>query len=702
MEQLAYEDAADMLARALDLLDLGGAADPRRPAGAPDVARGGADGERPVPAARETFEQAVEIARELGDTEAFANAALGISRLTEIGYADEKIIAVVEEALEAIPDGDSALRAQLLRALGAEYLWIDAEGRADELARESLDMARRVGDDETLAAALHARVITQLAPGTSDERLKIIDELQETAERMNDREFALRAHAFRLREMIEQGEIAAADRELEAYAKIAEELRMPAHLWHVPMFRAMRALIAGELDKVEDYANEARVGGERAGEPLAAQLFAVQIGQLRRLQGRIGELLPVMREMTERYPALPAWRTVLATALSQVGRIEEAKVEFDRLAARDFADVPRDGQFRPACAQLGEVCVAVGDSSRAELLYEWLLPSKDEIIVIARAGMSAGSYSRILGLLAATLGRREDAEQHFIEALAVLERMGDRPMSAWTRIDYASVLLGVVGAAAEHEVEVSAEDRERALEIVGDAIETGREIGAAGLVERGLAIRLDAQGLSGVDITTSIDDVIEAVESEKPDLRAHAAPDGTVTILFSDIEDSTILTERLGDERWLEVLREHNSIFREQITAHDGYEVKNQGDGFMLAFPDACEALECAIEVQRAFAVRAAEGAEDAMRIRMGLHAGEVIAEEGDFFGKNVILAARIAGKALGGEILVSSTLKDKASDSDNGGIELRFDAGRELELKGLAGKHKVFRAEWESQVSAA
>ncbi len=119
-----------------------------------------------------------------------------------------------------------------------------------------------------------------------------------------------------------------------------------------------------------------------------------------------------------------------------------------------------------------------------------------------------------------------------------------------------------------------------------------------------LELRLEAQGLAGVDITTSIDDVVSALESEQPDLRAHAAPDGTVAILFSDIEDSTVLTERLGDERWLEVLREHNRVFREQIARHGGYEVKSQGDGFMLAFPDPCEALECAVSVQRAFAER--------------------------------------------------------------------------------------------------
>ena len=174
-------------------------------------------------------------------------------------------------------------------------------------------------------------------------------------------------------------------------------------------------------------------------------------------------------------------------------------------------------------------------------------------------------------------------------------------------------------------------------------------------------------------MTTSIDDVVSALEAERPDLRAHAAPDGTVAILFSDIEDSTVLTERLGDERWLEVLREHNAIFREQIARHDGYEVKSQGDGFMLAFPDPCEALECAIAVQRAFAEREREGGRrEPLRVRMGLHTGEVIAEEGDFFGKNVILAARIAAQASGGEILVSEAACAQAAEGDGDGAQLR------------------------------
>jgi class 3 adenylate cyclase len=293
-------------------------------------------------------------------------------------------------------------------------------------------------------------------------------------------------------------------------------------------------------------------------------------------------------------------------------------------------------------------------------------------------------------MLAQTAGRFDEAERHLDDAVEAATRMGDRPGAALSRLALAELLLDPDGP----------NDRERALELLSEALGEAREMGARWIVDRGLRRRLEAQGLTGVDVTTSIDDMVSELEQERPDMRAHAAPDGTVAILFSDIEDSTILTERLGDERWLEVLREHNSIFREQIARHEGYEVKSQGDGFMLAFPDPCEALECAIGVQRAFAERDREGEAEVLRVRIGLHTGEVISEEGDYFGKNVILAARIAAQARGGEILVSQELREAAAAGNGNG--LRFDDGRELELKGLAGSHTVYRADWAPEGAAA
>ena len=188
------------------------------------------------------------------------------------------------------------------------------------------------------------------------------------------------------------------------------------------------------------------------------------------------------------------------------------------------------------------------------------------------------------------------------------------------------------------------------------------------------------------------------MEEERPDLREHAAPDGTVTLMFSDIEGSTAINERLGDARWVELLREHNKLVRELAAAHGGFEVKSQGDGFMIAFASARRALACAAEIQRAFAARNDARPAQPLRLRIGLHTGEAIREGDDFFGRHVALAARIAAQAQGGEVLVSSLLRDLTE----GAPDLRFGAEREAELKGLGGTHRVFSLRWEPQPTAA
>jgi class 3 adenylate cyclase len=180
------------------------------------------------------------------------------------------------------------------------------------------------------------------------------------------------------------------------------------------------------------------------------------------------------------------------------------------------------------------------------------------------------------------------------------------------------------------------------------------------------------------------------VISERPDLRSHAAPDGTVTLLFSDIERYTAMTTRLGDVRSQELLRTHNMLVRNQVVAHGGFEVKTQGDSFMVAFASARRALQCAIAIQRAVSADAAL-AREGLQVRIGLHTGEAIKEGEDFFGASVIQAARIAEKAQGGEILVSELLRGLIGSLAD--VELR-DAGRKR-LKGLPGRHRVYQAVW-------
>jgi class 3 adenylate cyclase len=182
--------------------------------------------------------------------------------------------------------------------------------------------------------------------------------------------------------------------------------------------------------------------------------------------------------------------------------------------------------------------------------------------------------------------------------------------------------------------------------------------------------------------------VASTVASERPSLRPAAAPDGTVTILFSDIEGSTALNERLGDVRWLELLGAHNRVVRDRVQACEGFEVKAQGDGFMIAFPSARRAIQCAQAIQEAVAAELGSHPDGPVRVRIGLHTGEAIRQESDFYGKNVVVAARIADQARGGEILASSVVKQLTESAG----DVSFEEEREVELAGLAGTHSVYK----------
>jgi len=170
-------------------------------------------------------------------------------------------------------------------------------------------------------------------------------------------------------------------------------------------------------------------------------------------------------------------------------------------------------------------------------------------------------------------------------------------------------------------------------------------------------------------------------------------PGGLVTILFTDVEGSTALTERLGDAKAREVLRNHERIVREALRAHGGAEVKAMGDGFMASFSSATRALECAIAMQRAFAAHDDEHPETPIRVRIGLNAGEPIAEDEDLFGTAVILAARIAAQAKGSEILVANVVKELAA-----GKGFLFADRGEVALRGFEDPVRLYELRWREE----
>ena len=188
------------------------------------------------------------------------------------------------------------------------------------------------------------------------------------------------------------------------------------------------------------------------------------------------------------------------------------------------------------------------------------------------------------------------------------------------------------------------------------------------------------------------EDAAAAVRDELTDLSVMQDDAGTVTIVFSDIEGSTERALALGDVKWMKLLDVHNRLVRKHVAAFGGTEIKSQGDGFMLSFPGARRAVLAMIEIQRDLARQAESDPDKAVRVRMGCHTGEVIVDDvGDMFGKHVIVAARIANRARGSEILVSDLVKELVSSRG----DVNFENSRTVDLKGIDGPWEVHRVAW-------
>jgi class 3 adenylate cyclase len=366
---------------------------------------------------------------------------------------------------------------------------------------------------------------------------------------------------------------------------------------------------------------------------------------------------------------------------AETGRAEAARPLLEQHLQDGFATL-RDVPFgsEDCFLLLADVCVATNHVAAAAPLYDLLLPVRD-LSIWSGYTMNFSTAARGLGNLAALLERWDDAEAAFERAVALETGFGARGWLPRTQCEYARMLLARDGHG----------DRTRALELLDRALATSQELGLDGWLERCLATKLEAQGVDRGSTQGTIHTIASSIESRKPDLAAHSAPDGTVTLMFSDMEGFTSMTERLGDLRAREVIRDHNRIVREQVTAHGGHEVELQGDGFLIAFGSARRGLQCAIAIQRAFERYSAGHRDTPIRVRIGLHTGEALREREKFFGRTVILAARIASQASGGEILVSSLLRELTQSLG----ELEFGPGRHVALKGISETQSLFPVEW-------
>jgi class 3 adenylate cyclase len=377
----------------------------------------------------------------------------------------------------------------------------------------------------------------------------------------------------------------------------------------------------------------------------------------------MAELIPVVESTVGRLGAVTASRTALAFTYAQGGRLDDARVELSRLTASGLAGIRKDATWIPVLAMLSEVAADLGDAAMSESLYACLEPYRERANAVGHGLACYGALTRYLARLAETAGRTEEADDLYRDALARNDLMQAIPAGARTRLGYARFLRAT--GRSDEEVRALAEQ----------ALATATRIG------------MDGVARSAHELLAGLRPVADATVPSAP----AAGREGTVTILFTDVEASTELTERIGDRRSQQVLGAHNRLVRAQMTAHRGEAVQSRGDGFMAAFQSAGRALECAVAIQEAVAAYSKAHPDTPLAVRIGLHTGEPLREGEDFYGRAVHLAARIAGQAAGGEILVSGLVRELVSASD----DLRFGDAKSVELRGLAGVHTVHSVEW-------
>ena len=346
---------------------------------------------------------------------------------------------MLEEALDGLPPDGSALRARLLVRLAVALYYSEQAQRREDLVQEALGIARGLDDPPTLAYVLDQGHIATNGPDTAERGLAWAQELFALADAAGDPELSVRARSWQIDLLLELDDLAGADMAIEALDRIATDSRDPRARAYIPLHRARRAMIAGHLDDTEVLIHEGIQLGWSLQDSTVPILAGAQLFWLRMGQGRLREIEDAVRQFADQLPAMPAWRVALAMLYMHTGRPAEARREYDRLAERDFATIPRDNVWSISIAMLAELSETFRDAERSIVLEELLAPL-DGRNVVTPTGIFAGPVRRYLALTAAARGDQDAALARLAEARVACERMGYKPMLAVLDVDEARML----------------------------------------------------------------------------------------------------------------------------------------------------------------------------------------------------------------------------------------------------------------------
>jgi tetratricopeptide (TPR) repeat protein len=394
--------------------------------------------------------------------EGLARAALGFGgRFLWLPDNDPRFLPLFEEALAALGEGDAWLRARLLARLACatRQWWGDPAGPSAVRSREALELARRLDDRATLTSALLARSVVLWGPDNLDELLVLCDENVALVEEAREAEQAITAHTLRLDLRLTLGDVSGARADLEAAARLSEELRIPSHRWHVTVHQVELALLEGRYAEAEALIDDALRLGGRAHQAVANQCAVVQRFPLRFEQGRLEEIRPALEGLVAETPAeATLFRCLLARIDCELGHEAQARAMLELLAADGFAAVRRDVNWLLGIGLLAEVAVVLADVKPAATLHELLVPHAS-LVVGTPHWFHMGVAARHVGILAAVLSRPDEAARRLEAAAAMNETIGARPSVAHAKADHARVLLN----------RDRYPDRDRACDLLRDA-----------------------------------------------------------------------------------------------------------------------------------------------------------------------------------------------------------------------------------------
>ena len=468
LAQLANNEAANYYASGLDLLDAGGAdrSDPRRV----DllIGRGEAQRRTPDPAYRDTLLDAARLARELGDAQALARAALANTlghMWTGVLQVDEDRVEMLEAAIAAIGEDDRRVRARLLATLGLELAWQPDHRRRLGLSEEALRISRSLDDPETLAHVLLARDYTITAPENATERLANTTELLSIAERLGDPVVASRALGLRFKAAMELADVDEAERSVAKNDSLVADMGQPMLTWAVKHHQATLAELHGSPD-----ADAAIRTATEFAPALKEMFFFAHVLTLRIEQGRAGEIEGWIGQTAERTQQF-FFQSIHARVLLEVGRTDAAARLFEEFAAADFAHSTYNASWLMFEANCAWLCARLDRADCVDLLRATLEPYADQLIVTAFAGNLTGTVALYLAMLATAIGDWPDAEARFAAAAATHERVRAPQWLARTRLEWARML----------QKRGEPEDRQRAGALLGAARAAASELGLAAM-----------------------------------------------------------------------------------------------------------------------------------------------------------------------------------------------------------------------------